>query len=170
MIIKNIKNHPNLTLGKDYVVIGISTGYGGEKTYNILDDNALGLEDNTKDYFLTISYPEELFEIVNSELPKNWITKETKKWKFFGRTSYYTTFDFLINDSAFFARMVDGSEPERSYFYYALQDLYKMHNLNSLVPTFEPILQEHLKSIEFPRNVVEDWVDTIDGKLYKSNN
>lgn len=171
MIVKSKITTNELTKDKLYLVLGI---YEDDKRwYEIIDNNFINdsnlIDGNYHVGYISISkYLDDNFEMVDNNIPYNWITRE--KRTFFNKKVKYTSFNFFIENEVFFARLIDGSEPERSIFYYELNDLYKKHGLGNIVPNFNLIDKAHLADIVYPRTVLEDWVDPVDGKLYKSNN
>lgn len=170
MLVVNIKSSKGLTLGRKYLVTAIKKDFEGNTFYDVLNDYEIDQSNQTNYYFVTIPYSSDLFEVIDSNIPKDWKVKKSKKWLFYGKEDSYQTFSFIINNSAFYARMVDGSEPERSYFFYELDKLYKIHDMDELTAGFNLIPKSHLINIVWPKDVLSDWIDPVDGKVYKSNN
>ncbi len=171
MILESLTDKDFITKGKKYLVIGISEDAKGKKQYEILDDNIMDfrLDDVviTYDYFVTKEYDSNLFKVIDDRKPAEWISKNYRTGLF--KKVRYTGFDFILNNKAFYHRLSDALEPERSFFYYKLRDLYKEYSLGELLSGFTPIPEDHLINIKFPKDVLEEWVDSIDGKVFKGS-
>jgi len=86
-LIKKHENYPDLTYGEYYVVIGIEA-----------DDFRL-LNDLGRPYL----YPHQIFEVVNSQIPSDWITET-------GEDGEKYAYPSLLNREGFFEDFFDGEE------------------------------------------------------------
>jgi hypothetical protein len=168
MLVKNITLTNGLTIDKMYPVIRIDIDSMGNRSFDIINDFSIDEKLNTAQNFVSVSYPAEIFEVVEESLPSEWVTRQ--KRIFFFRKITSITYPFFFESQSFFARMVDGSEPERSYFFHKLQELYDHYHLGKLIPKFTVIPKSHLINVKWPNDVLEDWTDPIDGSIYKAEN
>lgn len=77
--------HPNITIGREYLVLAIE-----ENFYRILNDNRQ-----------PILYEKEIFDITDSHIPKNWVRED------YGDGDYYIYPPELLSPSYFFEKYFD---------------------------------------------------------------
>lgn len=171
MLVRNIKATIGLTLNNLYRVFCI-TEEKGRRTFLIADDSNFFITEKhqetlTHPNLTLMEYPEDIFDVIDERVPESWITSEEKYGFLFGKKIKTTSFP--SPSRALYQRASDGSEPDRSYLFHKLQELHSFHKLPPLIPSFKVIPENHLENINWPIDVLDDWVDPIDGKIFKSN-